>query len=87
MSIKTIADGYYRLAQAALGILPEDIAEVAATRYATCLQCENMRHDIGKCSICGCILKAKTKAMEEECPIGLWKKRNDNEEADKEGAA
>ena len=27
----------------------------------------------GVCKHCGCVLAAKTKAEESECPIGKWK--------------
>ena len=26
-----------------------------------------------KCNVCGCALAAKVRAMNDECPIGLWR--------------
>ena len=39
-------------------------------RYEICSECEHNVHGI--CKICKCILKAKTKAEDSECPIGKW---------------
>ena len=41
-------------------------------RLEICRQCENNRHGI--CSICHCVLVAKTKAEGSECPVGKWGK-------------
>lgn len=39
-------------------------------RMEVCKQCED--NMAGICKHCGCILKAKTKAEDEECPTGKW---------------
>ena len=40
-------------------------------RYGICQKCRFNKLDI--CKKCGCVLKAKTKAEDAECPIGKWK--------------
>ena len=39
-------------------------------RYAICKVCQDNKHGI--CELCGCVLKAKTKAEDAECPVGKW---------------
>lgn len=43
-------------------------------RLEICKQCENNK--IGICAICHCVLVAKTKSEDSECPIGKWSKIN-----------
>lgn len=38
-------------------------------RMSICNNCDNK--DNGKCKICGCILKAKTKS-DSKCPLNKW---------------
>lgn len=40
-------------------------------RYRICQDCKS--NVFGICNECGCVLKAKTKAEDAECPIGKWK--------------
>ena len=40
-------------------------------RYCICQKCEFNKFSI--CQKCGCVLKAKTKAEDAECPVGKWK--------------
>lgn len=40
-------------------------------RLEICKQCESNKHGI--CDICHCILVAKTKSEDSECPVGKWK--------------
>ena len=46
------------------------IALTAEDRLEICRLCEH--NEEGVCSICGCILKAKTKMDTERCPIDKW---------------
>lgn len=39
-------------------------------RLDTCFSCEH--YNKGRCNICGCVLKAKTRLFTEECPIKKW---------------
>lgn len=40
-------------------------------RYHICQKCEFNKLSI--CQKCGCVLKAKTKSEDAECPVGKWK--------------
>lgn len=40
-------------------------------RFEICKTCEHNK--FGICELCGCVLKAKTKAEDEFCSIGKWK--------------
>lgn len=39
-------------------------------RYEICKTCYHNSH--GFCDICGCLLKAKTKSEDSECPMKKW---------------
>ena len=39
-------------------------------RYEICKVCNHNLH--GFCDICGCLLKAKTKSEDSECPMKKW---------------
>ena len=46
------------------------VALSAEQRIEVCKKCEY--YTKGKCSICGCVLKYKTKMETERCPINKW---------------
>ena len=46
------------------------IALTADERMTICKKC--VHYVKGRCSICGCILTAKTKMDTEKCPIDKW---------------
>lgn len=71
MEIKNIAEGFLNLAKKELDIADENVEKVAIWRYSKCLQCENLQSD-KTCKICGCFMKAKTRAMDASCPISKW---------------
>lgn len=39
-------------------------------RYNICKSCE--KNKSGICSVCKCVLTAKTKSEDSKCPIGKW---------------
>ena len=39
-------------------------------RYEICKVCDH--NSYGFCDICGCLLKAKTKSEDSECPMKKW---------------
>jgi hypothetical protein len=47
-----------------------EVALTADQRLAICKNCEH--YVSGKCAICGCVLKYKTKMDTEKCPINKW---------------
>lgn len=44
--------------------------ETANRRSAVCDGCEVRA--LGVCTACGCIIAAKVKLQESDCPLGLW---------------
>ena len=48
----------------------------ADRRYKLCKDCKNFRKLTRTCSICNCIMYAKTKLENAECPIGKWGNNN-----------
>ena len=86
--IKEIAEGWanYMLGRQKI---------VSAQRMKICGECEydsaknpeaqSLRPD-RHCTKCGCTLAAKTRSLDSECPIGLWKavKIEKDEESKKE---
>ncbi|MAO20340.1 MAG: hypothetical protein CMJ25_06260 [Phycisphaerae bacterium] len=47
-----------------------EVSLTADQRLSICKKCTH--YTSGRCSICGCILKYKTKMETEECPINKW---------------
>lgn len=41
-------------------------------RIEQCRACEELRAGLS-CAACGCLVEAKTRVPEEECPKGKWK--------------
>ncbi len=76
MNPRQIAEGFINLAKKKLGILPNEIKELAETRFAICLQCEDLDKEGKDCKLvgltecckhCGCYMPAKVKALEAVC--------------------
>ena len=59
--------------------------ELSDARMKICNACEHIstKHNTTRfdvhCTKCGCTLDAKTRSEESECPIGLWKAVNSEE--------
>lgn len=49
-------------------------SELSKERMMLCDNCEKERRIVlfKVCSVCGCVLKAKTKVDDEQCPLGKW---------------
>tara|TARA_Y100000817_G_scaffold293553_1_gene266624 strand:+ start:4023 stop:4382 length:360 start_codon:yes stop_codon:yes gene_type:complete len=45
---------------------------VSEKRLEICNQCPKFIKEQGRCSLCGCFLKAKVRIVSETCPIGKW---------------
>ena len=44
-------------------------------RHARARACQTCEFRVGKtCDICGCLLYAKIRLRDEQCPIGMWSK-------------
>ena len=44
--------------------------ETVEERLSHCTDCEHNK--MGICKRCGCIIQAKTRLSNQQCPIGLW---------------
>ena len=75
--IKQIAEGWGNY------ILNKE-ESLSKLRMEICHTCEHIstKHKTNRpdihCTECGCTLQAKTRSPESECPIGLWKAVNLN---------
>lgn len=61
----------------AVMINPNDIQSIIALeRLAICDSCEFNKKKLGisKCSLCGCVIKAKVFTDKNSCPINKWKR-------------
>jgi len=45
---------------------------IAAQRFDICLECPQLIKLTNQCKECGCIMSAKTKLPNAECPLGKW---------------
>jgi hypothetical protein len=70
MNIKTIAEGWYNVIRDELGVLPENIKQLAEKRLTVCSSCPQRKAN--KCSACGCPLISKTKSVKATCPLSKW---------------
>lgn len=59
--IKSIYHGYKNLI-----IEDKEFEPLYKDRYSICLTCPSNK--VGICNLCGCVLKAKTRSLEEDCP-------------------
>lgn len=48
--------------------------DLASKRLAVCVECPVRKGLV--CGSCGCVLQAKARLPEEECPKKLWAKEN-----------
>lgn len=44
----------------------------AENRYSTCKECPEFLSLTKQCKQCGCVMPAKVKLLNAECPIGKW---------------
>lgn len=47
--------------------------EIQEKRFAICKQCPKLIRPTMQCAECGCLMHLKTKLVQAECPLGLWK--------------
>jgi hypothetical protein len=65
--LKNMLDGWKNVF-----ISDEEVEELAKERLIVCEQCPHKKKFT--CSLCGCPLKAKLRAVEAECPDNRWEK-------------
>lgn len=70
-TLKQIAQGYTNLIKKGLKISQQEVEELAADRWGTCLSCEHLSK-AKHCKLCGCYMPAKTRTISSKCPAGKW---------------
>ena len=48
--------------------------EISQKRLSICMVCPEFIKLTAQCKQCGCLMKAKTKVANSECPLGKWHK-------------
>lgn len=66
--LKNLVDGWTNVF-----ITDEEVETVAEQRMAICQQCPHKKAIV--CGLCDCPLKAKVRAMNDNCPDNRWHKR------------
>lgn len=51
---------------------PPTLAEIRASRLASCMDCPLVSADRMKCTHCRCWLSIKTQMRSQACPVGRW---------------
>ncbi|GIV35290.1 MAG: hypothetical protein KatS3mg031_2825 [Chitinophagales bacterium] len=69
---KEIAEGFFNY-------LTGRRKDIAVKRYPICLACDKKKETMGvlRCSVCGCVLKAKVASPLSSCPLGKWDKEEE----------
>ena len=68
MNARQGLSGAIKLAQAA--VTPQ--TAMSEKRLALCLNCNDLDKQTERCKVCTCFVRAKTKLVNEACPIGKW---------------
>jgi hypothetical protein len=45
---------------------------IAEQRFSICQSCPELIHITNQCKKCGCFMRAKTKLINSQCPLGKW---------------
>ena len=70
MNISNIATGWFNVVRGELGVLPDNIKQLAEKRLKSCSECPQRKEK--RCGVCNCFLTAKTKDIDSSCPINRW---------------
>lgn len=65
-----IVEGYVNLVRHELGIASMDTEVMALVRGSMCATCPEYVN--GDCKKCGCLVKAKIRAVGSRCPLNRW---------------
>lgn len=67
---KDMVIGYTNLLKKKANVADQEIEELAKMRYSVCLKCPENKGET--CGACGCVLAAKVRALETNCPKMKW---------------
>lgn len=68
-TIKHIGHGIAGLSKAITGVGLASSINIS-NRRAICLHCDKKR--LGVCTLCNCLITAKTSLKQESCPLNKW---------------
>jgi len=68
--VKQIITGFRNLVKERFGISDEEIEALYDKRIAICNTCESKQGS--RCGECGCLLEAKGRSPQSECPLKKW---------------
>lgn len=69
--VKEIANGFKNILKSKMNLTTEGEETLFATRRKICDVCPSNKNNI-TCSTCGCVLAAKVRAINTECPEKHW---------------
>lgn len=69
--VKEIANGFKNILKSKMNLTTEKEEVLFATRKKVCNACPSNMNNI-TCSTCGCVLAAKVRAINTECPEKHW---------------
>jgi hypothetical protein len=76
MEIINIIDGYKNLLLSKAGVTIQEVEQLAGLRLELCHSCkrENGQDTLvnGRCTLCGCVMAAKARALNAKCPDNKW---------------
>lgn len=67
---KQMLNGYVNLLKKKVNVQDSEIERVAQMRYSKCLKCPENKGET--CGACGCILAAKVRSLDANCPMYKW---------------
>ena len=67
MKISQVIEGHANHLLSKAGMLPDDMAALANMRLDACKTCDKYTIK-STCTLCGCFMPAKTKAINAKCP-------------------
>ncbi|MFN7703454.1 MAG: hypothetical protein ACK5OS_02440 [Chryseotalea sp.] len=76
MEVSNIVEGYTALLLKKAGISNQEVEQLASLRLELCHSCkrENEQDTLvnGRCTLCGCVMAAKARALNAKCPVNKW---------------
>ena len=66
-ALKGLANSVYAIAKSGIKVVTNEEHE---ERFSKCIECHHLVG--GRCSLCGCFMKVKSKFASMDCPLGKW---------------
>jgi Zn finger protein HypA/HybF involved in hydrogenase expression len=75
INLRQIAEGYYNLLLSGTILEDSKVEELAKKRLEICEDCTHNGAPTllgGHCTMCGCLMSAKSRSMPAQCPKSKW---------------